>query len=145
MDLNTMMDVVERILEESRGAVLSTVDDGGRPHSRWMTPVLLRGEKGALYSVTAPAMHKVDEIRANGHVAWLVQSKDFAKIVTLNGIATVVDNPALKSTVLEALGPALVTFWKINPEETELVVLETVVREATLTDTRSGTTDHVTA
>lgn len=127
MDLNVLLDVVERILDSSHAAVLSTVDHDGRPRSRWMTPTTLRGQVGTLYTVTSPNFDKVREIRENDRVSWLIQSKSLDEIVEVHGKAMIIDNPSLKSDVLEAIGPNLTTFWKINPDETDLVVLETAI------------------
>jgi hypothetical protein len=42
----------------------------------------------------------------------------------------VVENPSLRSEVLEVLGPRLQTFWKLAHDARDLVVLETVAEEA---------------
>jgi hypothetical protein len=42
----------------------------------------------------------------------------------------VVDNPSLKSEVLESIGKRLEVFWRVN-RKTEFLVLETVITEAT--------------
>lgn len=127
MELSTLVDVLERILDSSHAAILSTVDEDGRPYSRWMTPATLRGQAGALYTVTAPAFRKVDQIRKNSKVSWLVQSKALDEIIEVHGTATIIDHPTLKSDVLEAIGPNLTAFWRVNPNETELVVIETAI------------------
>ncbi len=129
MELNALLDAVERILDSSHAAVLSTVDADGRPFSRWMTPATLRGQAGALYTVTAPSFRKVEHIREHDRVSWLIQSKALDEIVEVHGKATVIDNPTLKSDVLEAIGPHMAAFWKINPNETELVVIETMIEQ----------------
>lgn len=127
MELNALLDAVDRILDGSHAAVLSTVDEKGRPSTRWMTPTTLRGQAGALYTVTAPGFRKVAHIQQHDRVSWLIQTKSLNEIVEVTGKATIIDSPTLKSDVLEAIGPHLTTFWNINPDETELVVIETVV------------------
>jgi hypothetical protein len=42
-----------------------------------------------------------------------------------------VENPSLRSEVLEVLGPRLQTFWKLAHDARDLVVLETIAEEAT--------------
>lgn len=129
MELKVLLDEVERILESSHTAILSTVDTEGQPRSRWMTPTMLRGQVGALYSVTSPGFSKIDEIRNNDRVSWLIQSKSLNEIAEVRGKVAIIDNPTLKSDVLEAIGPHLTTFWKINPDETDFVVLETAIEQ----------------
>lgn len=127
MEINALFTVLERIMDDSRPAVLSTVDADGKPHSRWMVPTILRGTRGALYAVTSPRFHKIEELAANPHVSWLIQGKTFEEIVEASGKAVIVDNPVLKSDVLEALGPSLSTFWRVTPDDSELVVIETMI------------------
>ena len=127
MELKALLDVVDRILDNAHTAVMSTIDGDGRPYSRWMTPTTLRGQVGALYSVSAPGARKTEHIRENDRVSWLIQSKSLDEIVEVHGRATIIDNPTLKSDVLEAIGPHLTTFWKINADEADLVVIETAV------------------
>jgi len=127
MELNALLDVVERILDSSHAAVMSTVDGEGRPSSRWMTPTTLRGQAGALYTVTAPGFRKIEHITEHPNVSWLIQSKALDEIVEIHGKATVIDSPTLKSDVLEAIGPHLAAFWNVNPDGTDLVVVETAI------------------
>lgn len=127
MELNALLDVVDRILDNAHTAVLSTTDSDGRPHSRWMTPTMLRGQVGALYAVTATDVRKTEHIRENDRVSWLIQSKSLDEIVEVHGKAAIIDNPTLKSDVLEAIGPHLTTFWKTNTDQADLVVIETAV------------------
>ena len=127
MELNALLDVVDRILDNAHTAILSTTDSEGRPYSRWMTPTTLRGQAGALYAVTATDVRKTEQIREHDRVSWLIQSKSLDEIVEVHGKATIIDNPTLKSDVLEAIGPHLTTFWKINTDQADLVVIETAI------------------
>ena len=138
MELNTLLDVMERVLDGSHAAVLSTVDAQGRPHSRWMMPAVLRGQPGSLYAVTSPHFAKIEHIAAQPRVSWLIQSKSLDEIVEVTGKAQVIDNPALKVDVLEALGGNLSTFWHVNSDETDLVVLETAVETVTYFQPNKG-------
>ena len=117
------------VLDNSHVAVMTTVDKDGKPHSRWMVPAVIRGRRGSLYAVTAPHFAKVEQLAADDRVSWLIQSKSLDEIVEAQGRAEVIDNPALKSDVLEALGRNLSTFWRVHPDETELVVVETTIDE----------------
>lgn len=129
MESSTLLDLMDRVLDSSRRAVLATVDSDGVPSCRWMVTGILRGAPGFLYSVTAPQFHKTAEIEANPNVAWLLQTDDLSEVVHVTGEAKIVDNPALKSDVLEAIGHDLATFWQVNPAHSELVVIETVIKK----------------
>ncbi len=138
MELNALLDVMERVLDGSGAAVLTTVDSQGRPHSRWMVPAILRGQPGSLYAVTSPHFTKIEHIAAQPRVSWLMQSKSLDETVEVSGKAQVIDNPALKSDVLEALGSKLAAFWHINPDETDLTVIETAIESITYLETATG-------
>jgi pyridoxamine 5'-phosphate oxidase len=122
-----MLDTLERVLEESKIAVLATVDPDGRPHMRWMTPAVVRGREGFLYAVTSPEFEKTQQIDGNPQVEWMLQSRSLDEIVSVRGPMGVIDNPSAKAEVLEAIGGHLSTFWKMNPDESKMVVLETSV------------------
>jgi pyridoxamine 5'-phosphate oxidase len=129
MEINALFVALERILDQSRPAVLTTVDADGTPHSRWMVPTTLRGNRGALYAVTSPSFEKTRQIEAQARVSWLIQTKALDEIVQVSGKAVIIDNPMLKSDVLEALGPKLSTFWRVAPDDSELVVIETAIEK----------------
>ena len=139
MESKEMLNLLERILERSYVAVMSTVDEAGTPRSRWMTPTTVRGREGFLYTVTAPHFDKVEQLKKNSVVSWLLQSKALDEVLEVTGKAQIIDNPALKSEVLEAIGGHLTTFWRVNPDETELVVVETVIEEMTYQEPMKGT------
>ncbi|MFP4424947.1 MAG: pyridoxamine 5'-phosphate oxidase family protein [Alkalispirochaetaceae bacterium] len=138
MEGKAMLDVLERILEKSHVAVLSTVDGDGRPRSRWMTPAVVRGRRGFLYTVSAPHFEKIEQIQKNSSVSWLLQTRALDEVLEVVGKAQIIDNPALKSEVLEAIGGHLTTFWRVNPDETELIVIETVIDELTYLEPMKG-------
>jgi len=129
VDTRAMLDAMERVLEKSGIAVLATVDGEGRPHMRWMTPAVVRGRDGYLYAVTSPDFPKVLDATGNPAVEWLLQTKSLNEVMTIRGQVAVVDNAAAKAEVLEAIGGNLGVFWKLNPDESKLVVLETSISE----------------
>jgi len=143
MDRLQIVNTISRILDEAKTAVLGTLDETGRPHMRWMTPALVRGRPSALYAVTSPKFGKVLELAAHPRVQWLIQTPSLTEVVAVNGTINVLDNPAVKSEILEAIGSRLRVFWKINPESSDLVVLETVIEEATYFLPMRGTRETV--
>ena len=144
MDSREMLEALERLLDNSRTAVLTTVDEDGRPRSRWMTPSLVRGRDGFLYAVTSPEFGKANQISGNPKVEWMVQSRSLDEIMNLQGYINVIDNPSVKAEVLEAIGRNLGTFWKLNPDETKMVVLETVIEKVTHFKPVSGQKNTIT-
>jgi pyridoxamine 5'-phosphate oxidase len=123
---------VDEILDDAKAGVLTTVDKDGKPHVRWLTPGMLKGRPGALYAVTSPRSAKADQLEANPHVEWMIQSRSLNEVVNIKGRVHVIDNPALKSEVIESIGNRLVVFWKVNPGQMDFVVLETIIEEAEL-------------
>jgi len=118
------------IIEDAKTAVMATVDSEGRPHMRWMTPTLIGGRPGAIYSVTSPDFEKVKHLAQNPHASWIFQTKMLSRIITISGPVNVVDNSAMKAEVLEGIGRRLNVFWRVNADPSKLVVLETVIEEA---------------
>jgi len=130
MDKAALMNKLEDLLDDSKTGILATTDVSGHPHIRWMTPIILKGRPFTLYCVTHPASHKVANLAEHPEVQWMVQNRALTEIVTLKGSARIVDNPAMKTEILEALGHRLTVFWNVNIDKTELVILETVIDEA---------------
>ena len=129
MDSRFMLNTLERVLESSRIAILATVDPEGRPHMRWMTPGTVRGRDGFLYALTSPDFQKTRQIDGNPAVEWMLQSRSLDEIVQLTGTMSMIDNPSVKAEVLEAIGGHLSAFWRMNPDESKMVVLETSIEK----------------
>ena len=131
MDSREVMNRVGAIIEAHGTGLLATVDQEGNPHLRWLTPTMLRERPGAIYAITAPSFSKVIQIRTHPRVEWMFQTPTLDEVVSVRGAINVVENPSLRAEVLEVLGPRLRTFWKLARDARDLVVLETVVEEAT--------------
>lgn len=139
MEMNALLDIAERILDTAHVGILTTLDRDGRPWIRWMTPTFLRGDRRSLYAVTAEGFRKVDHIRENNRVAWMLQHRTMDEIIHISGTAAILDNPTLKADVLEAVGGHLEKFWRINQDNFDLVVVETVIEEVDHYDPMKGT------
>ena len=131
MTQKEIMDLVVSMLESVRAAVLTTVDQDGRPRARWMIPAILPGHEGSVYCVTSPHFRKILDLRSQPEAEWMVQTLSLNQVVNLRGHMNFIENPSLKSQILEAIGSRLHAFWKLADEETDLVILETVISEAT--------------
>jgi general stress protein 26 len=125
-----VMATLEMILNEAHTAVLATVDDQGRPHLRWMTPALIGGREGAVFAVTSPGFDKTRQLEKHPEVEWLFQTPLLDTVVIARGKINVLDNPSIKAEVLESLGPYMHSFWRLQGEAREMVVLETIIEEA---------------
>lgn len=127
------------LLDAAKVGFLTTIGTDGYPHGRWMTPTMLPGEPGFLYCVSMAGSRKALEIQANQKVSWSFQTAALGKVIAARGSAVVLDNPQLKAQVLEALGPNLVNFWRLNPEAKHLIVIETAIERVSLYRPAEGT------
>jgi pyridoxamine 5'-phosphate oxidase len=130
MEKREVLAAIENIVDEVKTAIFATVDREGRPRMRWVTPALLRGRSGALYFITYPGSAKVEQIAGNPNAQWIFQTRALDRIITVDGKVTVIDNPSMRSEVLEVVGPRLTAFWKINLDERDLLVIETIIEKA---------------
>jgi general stress protein 26 len=130
MDQRELVNKIETILEEAKAAVLATTDEQDRPHLRWMTAAVLKGRQGSIFAVASPDSAKIQQVQGRQDVEWMIQTRALDEVVNVRGVLNVVDNPALKKEIMEALGPRLMVFWKANAGAENLVVLETIIREA---------------
>jgi general stress protein 26 len=143
MDKVSMMDKVAMLIEDSRAGVLSTVDASGLPRARWMTPAVLKDRPNELFCVTCPSSPKIAGLSERPQVHWTIQNRALTQIVTVSGKVNIVDNPAMKAEILEAIGRRLDFFWRANCDKRDFVVLETIIEVATYFRPMQGTRDTV--
>lgn len=144
MTKHELMYKVEQILETTHAGILATLDQDGKPRMRWMTPAIVKGRADALFAVTSPDFHKVAQLEAHPDVEWMIQTQALDQIVNLKGKINVLDNPSIRSEVMEYLGKQLTVFWRVNTEKTDFLVLETVIEEATFFRPMKGEKETVT-
>lgn len=125
MNKSEMITIAKDVLSDSKAAILSTVGKDGVPAMRWMSPVFLRDFEDSIYAVTSVVFNKTSDIKQNNKVQWMIQSKDLNRIINFTGEINLVENIALRSEVIEKLGPKLQVFWTINKDTSNLIVLET--------------------
>jgi general stress protein 26 len=130
MNKDEVLRVIDRLVDSAKTAVMATVDATSWPHLRWMTPTRLHGRPDALYAVSSLHLAKAAQLRKNPCVEWMFQDQTLREVVVVRGRVNIIDNPALKVEVLEALGAQLTAFWKVAADTAQLVVLETVIEEA---------------
>ena len=130
MNQRELMNQLDAVIEEAKAAVLAVTDQQRRPHMYWLTPTTLRRRRGRLFCFTRPQSSKIGNLEHQPEVEWMIQTRALTKIINVRGTMTVVDNPALKSEIVEHLGRRLTMFWKVDLQQREVVVLETAIREA---------------
>jgi general stress protein 26 len=124
--------VFRALLDSVRVGVLCTLSEDGYPHCRWMTAATLPRMQDCFFCVSTAGSPKVRELELCDRVQWNFQSPTLGEIISLRGRAAVLNNPGLKAEVLEALGPNLTNFWRVNPDPAKLVVIETVIEKVHL-------------
>ena len=131
MNQHEIMYKVEQILEDAHAGVLATIDDQGNPRMRWMTPAVIKGRPDVLFAVTSPDFQKVVQLNQHADVEWMIQTRALDQLVNLRGKINILDNPSIRSEVMEQLAKQLTVFWRVNTEKTDFIVLETIIEEAT--------------
>jgi len=114
-----------QVLEDSPQAILATVTPEGFPAMRYMTPSMVKGRDDALYAVTAASFPKVKDLATHPQVSWMLTSPKTREIYSFRGRITLVEDPRFKSELLEEIGRGLETFWRLNDDPSDLVILET--------------------
>ncbi|HZJ82544.1 MAG TPA: pyridoxamine 5'-phosphate oxidase family protein [Clostridia bacterium] len=143
MEKHECLNKVEDIIEDAQTAILATVDEEGRPRMRWMTPTTLKGRQGCIYTVAAKGSNKLMDLQQNEKVQWMIQSKDLDRIINIKGFINVIDNPSMRTEIMEAIGKRLNVFWKVNLKDTEFVVLETILEEAVYSEPMKGKVETI--
>ena len=144
MNQNELMNKLEVILEDAQAAVLATTDDTGQSHLRWITPMILKGHPRVFFTFTRPNTRKIRDLQSHPNVEWMFQTRALTEIINVRGRIDVVDNPALKNEIIETLGHRLTMFWKVDLENTDFVVLETVIKEAVYYEPMTGRKETIT-
>lgn len=130
MEFDLLLAKVADLVSEAKVGVFATIDERGRPGQRWMTPAFLRRIPGSLFAVTARSFEKSRHVLSDPNVSWLFQSRTLDRVASLRGRAELVDEPGFTAEVLEAIGPNLPIFWRVNRNPGELVVIETKILAA---------------
>ena len=131
MDQHQMLTKIEAIIEQSKVGLLATTDPQGKPRVRWMTPTVIPNRGPSIFAFSPAQAMKIQDIEHQPEVKWLIQTHDLTEVISVRGDTYILDNPALKTEILEILIPHTTRLWTIDLSSTECVILETVIREAT--------------
>lgn len=132
MTIHELLEQMKALVGEVGIGILTTIDEEGRPYSRWMTPVFIPRLQGSLYAVTSRSFKKTDHIEKNPNVSWIFQSRSLDRIGTIQGKAQIIRDPSLSAEVIEAIGPHLTVFWKYAEDPSKLVVIETRIERVSM-------------
>jgi len=124
--------VVNELIDDAKTAVLATVDEKGIPRVRWITPAQLDGYPSTLFIVSAHNFSKVVQARKNPKATIMIQTRILDKVLNCEGKLMVVENPSIRSELLEKIGSRLHAFWKAGSAERDLVALEFTISRAIL-------------
>ena len=128
----TKKELIDRItftLEDAKTGVLATTDMKGHPRMRWMSPLIFPSNHNVLYAVTSPHFAKTLQLEKHPDVEWMLQTRSLNEVIYLHGKINLIDNPSLKAKIIEAIGKRLHIFWKIENNETDFIILETIIDE----------------
>jgi len=124
MNSKELMQKLEDILDEVKVGVLATSDEDGTPRMRWMSPVILNEQPNIIYTVTSPEFRKTVHLEKHPDAEWMIQSRDIREVINLRGKINLIDNPALKSQLMEKIKDRLGVFWKQSAAATDLLFLK---------------------
>jgi pyridoxamine 5'-phosphate oxidase len=143
MNAERILGRLQEILYAHGAGILATVGEDGKPHVRWLTSYIFPNRPHLIYALTVPSFPKIGQLRSNPHVEWMFQSPTLDEVITVRGRINIVDNPSLRSEILEAVGGRMRALWKLADDVRDLSVLETVVDEATRYLPLEGSKDTV--
>lgn len=124
-----MLNRAIHVINEHYVGMLTTVDEHGVPHARWMGCSLADGGLSVLYTLTGRQTRKLSQIRTNPNVCWVFSSPDYREVVTLWGQAQVLEAPAMVQSVWDRLVDAARAYCLSTIEgEPEFAIVQTNVR-----------------
>ncbi len=136
-NLEYLNNIIQTVEDVGRG-LLATISTTGYPSMRWMNPIFLPGRLHWMYCATSKNFPKVNDMGNNPNVSWLVTHNKTGEIFSLRGKISILDNPRFSSEILEELGRRLENFWRLNPEPSDIVILETALETGEYFNPKTG-------
>ncbi len=130
MTKEKIMMKIDELLDNSKCAVLSTVSSDGKPRLRWMCPTIFPDMGQMIYAVSSADFHKIEDLKINPSASWMFQTKELNEIINVSGKIYIIDNPSMKSMIIEKIGNRLHAFWKLKKDSSDFIALETVIEDA---------------
>ena len=128
------------LIDETFFGILTTVDDAGQPHARWMGAATIDGLP-TLYTITTTQARKCRQIEKHPAVCWLFSSADGGDVVTLHGRAEVTRAPVVTQHVWDRLVPCAQRYAMDvlgHQEEPSYCVIATRVEQIEVLSPRLG-------
>ncbi len=139
MTKKQMINKIDEMIDQTKTGVLTMVTKNGQSHMRWMVPAIIKDRLDSIFTVATPKASFLSPDAYEEGVHWMLQNKNLDEVVHIRGKINVLDHPSIKMEIIEAIGPNLEMFWKINYTDTEFVVLETVIETAVYYKPLKGT------
>lgn len=88
-DDDRIVEMTAELIERVEVGTLSTVDEHGRPHSRYAAAATNNGQVHWLYALSPRSTRKIEHIRVNPAVSWLFADANYEHVATLRGQASI--------------------------------------------------------
>lgn len=125
-----------KLIKDIRFAMLTTVDDEGRLHSRPMATIDFKKFGGELWFFTQASSPKVDEVDRDQHVNLSYASPKDQRYASLSGVARLVRDP---KKIRELWKPLYRAWFPEGLDDPELALLRVRVHQAEYWDAPPAT------
>ena len=102
--LTKVSKIARLIAKDNQPALLSTIGIKGSPRSRYMGAFRIR-DAGDIFLISPSNANKIQEIRRNPQAQVLFFDKNFKRVLTLSGIAAIVEDMTLRRNLFEETKP----------------------------------------
>jgi general stress protein 26 len=133
-EMNHELHKIQDIVDKVEVGMLTTMEADGEHRSRPMQTQKFDAE-GSLWFFTSRSSHKTDELSANPNVNVCYADKSSQSYVSIVGIASLVDDPAVKK---ELWSPMAKAWFPKGLEDPDLAVIKVKVKEAEYWDSTSS-------
>ena len=128
-DSEDIENIARELIDGHHPGVLTTVDEKGHPHCRWMATTSFE-EFPAIYSLTAPKSRKLAQIAKNPAVSWMFSNADLSIVVTLTGKADLITDTATTKRIWAAIADKSHAYFLNNfTERPGVAVIRTMVEQ----------------
>jgi general stress protein 26 len=120
--------VVRHLVNGTHPGVLTTVDDCGQPHARWMASLSF-DEIPLIYTLTSAESRKVRHIESNPQVNWMFSNANLSLILNLEGSAMILrDTKTIKRVWDQIQNKEQAYFLKNSMEGRGIAVMATRIK-----------------
>jgi len=137
MTENELREKVRKVIELGKQIfVFATVDDEGRPHSRYMGVLDIAPDYSAFFLACETDSEKVHDVVQNPHSQLLFATPDFLQVATVSGRAEMVESAERKREFWEA-NPVLAGYFA-SPDDAKFGMIRFVPEYAEYLDLNVG-------